>query len=425
VKAPLALSPLRHASFRRLVAAHGLSRFGTELALVAVAFAVLQSSPTAGALGLVLAARTLPHVIFLIFGGVWADRLPRARIMVSSDVVCAVVQGALAAAVLTGQITLWLLMVLQAVLGSASAFFVPAATGLTPATVPDGDLQRANGLLGLVGNGAGMLGPAVSGVVVAFAGPGWSLLVDAVTFLLSACLLLGIRQSEPVPAPAGGRPRGVRQDLAEGWHEVSSRNWLVAGILQGLLFQACFAAFFTLGPVVAGATLGGPAAWGALVTAFGAGSLLGSLLALRLQPARPLLTMQAALAVSVPAMAALTWTDWLPILLATTAMAGAGFAAADAFWETTLQRETPQDKLGRVAAFDRIGSSCLRPFGYLIAASVAAAAGQQHTLRGASLLLALSVPTVLLAVPQIRRLRHHAAPITDDRTPLSPAAHSN
>ncbi|MCX5247143.1 MFS transporter [Streptomyces sp. NBC_00201] len=422
MRLPPTLAPLRHPDFRRLLAAHALSRFGTELALVAVAFAVLQSVPSAGALGLVLAARTLPNVVFLVFGGVWADRLPRARVMISSDLVCAIVQGTLATAVLTGHATVWLIVVLQAMLGAASAFFPPAATGLTPVTVPGSDLQRANGLLGLVSNAAGMLGPAVSGVLVAAAAPGWALLMDAATFLLSASLLLALRHRSHVEPKVGGLPRRVGRELAEGWHEVSSRPWLVAGIAQGLLFQACFAGFFTLGPVIARSSLGGADAWGVLVTAFGVGSLIGSMLSLRLRLARPLVAMQVALLVCAPAMAALSGIGWLPALMAATALAGAGFAAADAFWETTLQREIPQDRLGRVAAFDRIGSSCLRPFGYLIAGSAAAAAGQHATLRGASLLLALSVPVVVLLVPQVRRLRNRPDTTVDGSEPLETAA---
>lgn len=399
--------PVRHGAFRRLVCAHALSRFGTELALVSVAFAVLRTAHSASALGLVLAARTLPNVVFLVLGGVWADRLPRARVMISSDLICAVVQTALAAAVLLSASPLWLMMLLQATLGTAGAFFAPAATGLTPATVPDAELQRANALLGLVGNGAGMLGPALAGVLVALAGPGWSLLIDAVTFLGSALLLVpqavaARRASEP--SGPSHRPRAMVAELAEGWQEVRTRPWLLAGIGLGLIFQACFAIFFTLGPVTARLYLGGAGAWGAMVTAFGAGSLLGGLLSLRVSPRRPLLAMLAALLVTTPVMVTLSLTGRLPVLLVATGLAGLGFAAADAFWETALQRAVPAERLGRVAAFDRIGSSCLRPFGYLLAGSAAAVLGLPATLRAASAVLAVSVLAVALLVPSMRRL---------------------
>lgn len=262
MKLPGALGPIRRPQFRRLVTAHALSRFGTELVLVSVAFAVLQAAGTANALGLVLAARTLPNVVFLLFGGVWADRLPRAHVMVSSDVVCAVVQATLAVAVLSSSAPLWLMAVLQALLGAASAFFAPAATGLTPATVPADDLQRANALLGLVGNGAGLLGPAIAGLLVVYAGPGWSLLIDSATFLASALLLLPMRHHDVGDPKVGGIPRSVMGELADGWHEVRSRSWMVAGIAQFLVFQAGFAVFFTLGPVTARSSLGGAGAWG-------------------------------------------------------------------------------------------------------------------------------------------------------------------
>jgi hypothetical protein len=275
--------------------------------------------------------------------------------------------------------------------------------------VPDAELQRANALMGLVGNGAGMLGPALAGVIVALAGPGWSLLIDAVTFLCSALLLLPLRRRAGGQEHAGGRPRSAAVELVEGWREVRTRPWMLAGIGQGLVFQACFAVFFTLGPITAMQSLGGAGAWGALVTAFGTGSLAGGLLALRITPPRPLVAMQASLLLTAPAMAAMSLTGWLPALLITTALAGLGFAAADAFWETALQREAPRDRLGRVAAFARIGSSCLRPFGYLLAGSAVAVLGLPATLRTASAVLVLSVVAVLLLVPSVRRLVNRAA----------------
>lgn len=152
------------------------------------------------------------------------------------------------------------------------------------------------------------------------------------------------------------------------------------------------------------------------MTAFGAGSLVGGLLSLRITPTRPLVAVQLSMLAAAPALAALSQTGLLPLLLVTTALAGAGFAAADTFWETTLQRETPQDRLGRVAAFDRLGSSALRPFGYLLAGSAAAAVGRNVTLLGASVLLALTVPAILAFVPRVRRLTN-----TPEALPAQPA----
>ena len=404
MKIPAGLHPLRHRRFRRLATAKTLSTFGSELSLVAIPFAVLGTSSWPDALGIVLMARTLPGVILMLLGGVWADRLSRARLMVSSDVASMVVQALLAVALLTHHSPLWLIAVLQALLRAAGAFFTPAAVGMTPATVPDDELQQANGTLGLAGNISGMLGPAVAGLIVVTAGPGWALLVDSLTFLGSASLLWSMRHEGQVSPRSDGKRGSVWAELAEGWREVRTRRWLVTGIVQSLLFQASFAVFFVLGPVAARSSLGGAGAWGLLVTAFGVGSLAGGLLALRIEPARPLLALEIALLASTPAMAALSLTTHLYVLVLTTALAGAGFAAADTFWATTLQRETPQEQLGKVAAFDAVGSSFLRPFGYLLAASMAAAVGESTTLRGASLLLVASVPLALLLAPEIARM---------------------
>jgi MFS family permease len=134
MKIPAGLHPLRHRRFRRLATAKTLSTFGSELSLVAIPFAVLGTSSWPDALGIVLMARTLPGVILMLLGGVWADRLSRARLMVSSDVASMVVQALLAVALLTHHSPLWLIAVLQALLGAAGAFFTPAAVGMSRQT---------------------------------------------------------------------------------------------------------------------------------------------------------------------------------------------------------------------------------------------------------------------------------------------------
>ena len=105
--------------------------------IVALALFVTDLTGSATDVGLVLGAQTLPFVVFLLIGGVWADRLPRARLMIATDVVRAALHALLAALIFTDVVEIWHLVVIEALFGTAEAFFRPAYTGLLPRTVPE------------------------------------------------------------------------------------------------------------------------------------------------------------------------------------------------------------------------------------------------------------------------------------------------
>ncbi len=126
------LTPFRERPFRLLFASRSASVLGDNVAPIALAFAVLGIGGSATDLGFVLAARAVPLVLFVLAGGVWADRLPRHLVMIATDGFRAVTQGVMAALLLTGNAELWQLVVLSSLHGLASAFYRPASTGLTP-----------------------------------------------------------------------------------------------------------------------------------------------------------------------------------------------------------------------------------------------------------------------------------------------------
>ncbi len=190
--------------------------FGDGITPVALTFAVLGLTGSATDLGIVLAAQSLPLAALALVGGVWADRLPRAAMMVASDLIRAAVQITAAVLLLTGTAHVWQLAVLAACHGAAEAFFRPAAGALIPQIVPASLLQRANALMGMSDNFGWMVGPAVAGTLVAVIGSGGAIAVDGVTFLVSASFLATLhvpavvrseppRASSPSCAPAGTR----------------------------------------------------------------------------------------------------------------------------------------------------------------------------------------------------------------------------
>ena len=180
------LDPLRHVPFRFLLAGRTVNSLGNAIAPVALAFAVLDLTGSPTDLGLVVGARMLVNVLFLLFGGALADRMPKHLLMVGSSIAAAATQAAVAALVLTGTASIPLLIALSAVNGMAGALALPASSSILPQLVPAETRQQANALNRLCFSGAYIIGAPIGGVIVASVGPGWGIAVDAVTFALSA-----------------------------------------------------------------------------------------------------------------------------------------------------------------------------------------------------------------------------------------------
>ena len=143
-----------------------VSILGDGIFPIALAFAVLDLGGSPTALGIVLLAGILPQTLFVLVGGVWADRLPRRTILLASDIARAVIQVGTAALLLSGQARIWHLVALYALHATAAAFFMPAATGLVPQVAPQGRLQQANALLGITRSISFGVGAALGGIFV-------------------------------------------------------------------------------------------------------------------------------------------------------------------------------------------------------------------------------------------------------------------
>ena len=205
--------------------------------------------------------------------------------MVGGDLLAASAQVAMAYLLLTDTGPLWALMALMAVNGIAFALIFPASVGLVPQVVPRERLQSANALLALAQSGAFSLGGATAGLLVAVAGAGVAIAADAVTFVVSAILVVGIR-ARPQER---GEPASLVRDLREGFREFVSHRWLWAIVLQfSLVVAAWNGGFMIVGPVVAERQLGGPAVWGAVAAALGLGFLVGGVIGMRIRFRRPL-----------------------------------------------------------------------------------------------------------------------------------------
>lgn len=393
---------LRQREFGLLFWGQAVSVFGDRLVMVAMPFAVL-AIPGAGLsdVGLVLGATTLALAVFILVGGVVADRLPRRATMLASDVVRGLAQGMSAYLLLTDSATVASLVVLQSVYGAAEAFFRPAVFGVVPQVVRTEELQPANALLSLSSNVAMVSGPVAAGLLVAGVGAGGALAVDALTFIVSALTLLRLRPAEGPPAT----PASFGKDLAAGWHEVRTRSWVWAVLIALSAYHALvLPALFVLGPLYAETDRGGAASWGVISSGFGVGAVLGSLVALRWRPLRPGLTISLSLVVS-SAQAAIV-VQPLPTLVVALLELGAGVTVALAFtvWMTSLNEGIPLEAQSRVSSFDYLASLTLMPVGYVVVGPVAERLGTGPTAIGASL-ASMVVCVAILAVPGVRRMQ--------------------
>ncbi len=182
----LPLGALQERQFRLFFTGQLVSLLGDAVTPFALAWAVLDLTGSAKDLGFVIAAKTAPLVVFLLVGGVFADRLPRRAVMLTADVIRMGIQAATAALLLSHNATIWELVLLQAFAGTATAFFNPASTGLTPMTVSVERLQGANALRGLSISSMQLVAPALAGLLIVTVGPGYGLAVDAASFGVSA-----------------------------------------------------------------------------------------------------------------------------------------------------------------------------------------------------------------------------------------------
>jgi MFS family permease len=409
---PATFDVLRESSFARYLAAITISSLGSGMAQIALAFAVLEFG-TATDLGIVLLAREIPLIAFVLLGGVYADRLPRRTILVATSLLQGTVQLATAVLLATGNAAVWNVALLQMVFGVGGAFARPATIGLMKESVSDARLQEGNALANLSGSVVSIAGPAFGALVVTAGTPALALFVDACTYLVAAAFMASMSLAPTVRIAA----TSILRDLRGGWTEFVSRRWAVAMIVSFGLFQLTyFPAAFVLGPLVAKTQLGGAASWGAILSCTSAGAVVGGILALRLRFSRPLVVCQLVVLPAGLFVAGLAVPLPLVALAGIAVASGAGFALGGTLWETTLQRNVPSHALSRISSFDWLGSIALNPLGYALIGPISLVIGIPQTLLISA---ALNVVTILVVVllPSVRAIQMHPAAPTMTASP--------
>ncbi len=361
-----ALGVLRDRRFAWYFGARTVSTVGSSMAPVALAFAVLHLTGSAGALAQVLAARTAAMVLFLLVGGVVSDRMSRMTVLQLAHALTAVTQGAAAALIITGQAQLWMIVLIETVNGAVSAFTMPAMMGIVPLVVDRARLQPANALLSFSRGGLAIAGPALAGVLVVSVGPGWALATDAATYALAILCLWRIRL--PAHESPEARHTSMLRDLRDGWGEFTARTWLwLVVVVFGALNAIHIGAIAVIGPLIATRdTRLGVQGWTWALSADAVGTVLMTVVMLRLRLAHPLRAgMVAVSLVAVPVLLLGVAPSAAPLVVAM-ALAGAATEVFGVGWTTALQEHIPEQILSRVFSYDALGSFVAMPVGALL-----------------------------------------------------------
>jgi MFS family permease len=392
-----------------------VSLVGDGVWLVAVAWQVIELGGGPVQLSLVTSAFAVGLIAFMLIGGVVADRVSRRRIMLLADAARAAVVVLVGVLSVTDALEVWQLAVAALVVGTAEAFFVPAFAGLVPELLPETDVLAANGLEGVVRPLAQRAaGPALGGVLVAAAGAGPAILLNAGTYAVSAACLAAMSPAPPRTRDAVAGVRGALTDLADGARYVRSERWL-----WGTLVFALVAVLFLLGPIEVlvpfvirdqiGSDAGG---YGLFLAVYGVASALGALAISSWGVPRRYLTAMLLLwgAGSLPLAAfGELHALWLVCLGGFVVAATSG--AAGVVWGTLLQRRVRNELRGRVSSLDWFVSLALMPVSMALAgpaaellgrSAVFVAAGVAPAVVGLVVLYGLRLPRDELAHPLAR-----------------------
>jgi MFS family permease len=363
------LRSLANPSFALLWSGQTVSRLGDSFYTVALALWVLEKTHSATVMGLVLVCSSVPMLLFLLLGGVFVDRLPRLHVMLSSDFLRAGIVGLMAALAVSGRLEVWHVLVMSVCFGVVDAFFYPAYSAVVPEVVGASDLPSANSMRFMSSQLAGIIGPALAGLIVAKAGPGLTFSLDGVSFVISAFCLLALARKR-VLRKAGPAESGVLKDLHQGIATVLKSPWLWITIgIAGLSNITLGGPFEAALPLLVAQRFGSAAqTYGLLMTVSAIGSLIASILIGRSKRLRRrgYLLYGAWLLASL-----MLFLMGLPVGLVLMGLAvgigGASWSILDLVWVNTLQELVPADLLGRVSSIDALGSFGLLPVGYALA----------------------------------------------------------
>ncbi|HEY7046816.1 MAG TPA: MFS transporter [Jatrophihabitantaceae bacterium] len=346
---------LRHRDFNLYWFGVVVSQIGTRGTVAANLYQVYRLTGSTALTGLVGLAQAVALLVLSPFGGAYADRLDRRRLLQAAQLLAMVVAAALAALTEAGVATTADVLLCVLLTTAAATFDQPARQALIPAMIPRDELPQAFALLNPSRELAVLIGPALAGLLIAVHGPGLMYIVDAATYAVLVVVLGVLRTPRLVPE---ARKHGVVRTIAEGAGFVRRRPliWLMMSIdLSATLFGAYRVVLPALSLNVLHA---GPTGYGLLSAAPSAGALLATYPVFRVMArCRPLglVLLAASMGYGVTTIA-LAQSPWLPVALLAGALVGACDAVATTIRQAVVQLETPDTMRGRVSAIYQMAS---------------------------------------------------------------------
>lgn len=385
-------TPLRDRIFAWYFAGQVVSQIGDGIFLVALPFLILGDGGPAR-LGVVLACHGIARLVMMPVGGTFADRWSARVVMIGSDAARAVVMLGYALAAWVGHVPLWAYILIAVPFGALDGMFLPASYSVLPSLVSRESLGAANSLVETMSSTAQVAGPAVGGALVGGFKAGAGMVADAVSFAASSAMLLfavgrrgsgqgadvGDEGAENADA-AGSQDAG--DGIGPGWlpvlrytrHSPLLRMALLVTVVVNLAYDGTMEVAlpaFSSGPLSRGA--GG---FGALMTGFGLGSVVGALGAARFQRLRHRAKWALVLGMAQGALVACVPLG-SSIVVAVVALAAAAAlqAVLNVFYVTMLQRAVPEGALGRVMSLVMGGVYLSYPLSTLVFGAVVGSTG--------------------------------------------------
>jgi MFS family permease len=399
--------PLRSAAFRWFLGGQSISLAGSAMSPVALAFGVLELTGSAGWLSAVTTAALVPMVATLLLGGGLADRHRRDLVLSLTSLGAGLTQTGVALLLITHQHPVYLLP-LSALNGIFQGLTTPALRGIVANLTTGRGLQRASSLLAVVGNATRILGPTAAGLLVALAGGGWAIAIDAASFLLAAACFARMSLAG-VPPRTRDSPTMIAE-MREGWGYFSSHPWIWSVTAAFAVFNAVNRGVWQiLGPVIAYATIGAEK-WGLVLTSRGIGALLAGVVMVKLTLRRPMVPALCSMALGTAPLILLgagANTFWLA---AAAFVAGAATELFTVVWSTVHTTHVPHRLLSRVGAHDEFWAFLPTPVGQLSTPLLAAAFGAATVAitGGGIAAIAILVP---LVVPSLRKMEINQDPL--------------
>jgi len=365
----LTFRALRHRAFALLISGQSLSRVGDFLYQVALAWWVLEKTDSGVAMSMVFVFTTIPNLLFLLIGGVLADRMSRVHLLFLSDMGRGMVMAVITWLAFTNQLEIWMVYVGSLFFGFADAFFMPALQALVPQVAPEEDLTSANALNSLSMQLGRVAGPALGGLLIGFGGTNLAFGINTASFFIAGLSLLPLL-SIPAPAQtqeAESTPGHLLEELRDGFRVITASPVLWISIIVFAFSNITLAGPFSVGmPFLVKDHLGGDEKLlGLLYSIFPIGYAISSLLLGSVKRIRYrgivfyLCSVIAGIGLGTFGLNLPLW-----VLIVAALINGAALEVVGLVWINILQELVPQEKLGRVFSIDSLGSFALLPVGF-------------------------------------------------------------